>query len=510
MARNRLTLKQRLIPTLTLRLALVCYVILPLILAIAGLGTLLLKTFEERIEERMKEDVQLIARTLEIPIQRALEQEREGSVRSALEAAVGINRVYGVYVYGPDGETMASAGAVNLEPDRRRLSTLAGEDLPQGEYEEISGRNVYSYFVPLTGPGQRATGLLHITRRERDIRASVAGLRGQVAGLSAIAVLFVAGMVLIGHRGAIGRHLSSLQNSMQRVEEGDVDHRSHVQGPREISDLAHALNRMLDSLERAEREIEQRREAETDLQEQLRHAEKLAALGTLSAGVAHELGTPLSVIEGRAYRILRAGNIPPDAEHAFGIIRSQVHRMERIIRQLLDFGRKSSQTRTSVRPGFLVDAAAQSVQDEAEVRGVAVEVRSADPPDVVHVDPVRIEQVLTNLIRNGIDAAEHGRVRVTYDKADDDLLLLVEDDGPGIDADLSQHIFEPFFTTKRVGDGTGLGLAVVHGIIKEHYGSIDVGRSELGGALFTIRIPIMPPDDDRVEGRRRTSAPIST
>lgn len=498
---------KRIIPRLTLRLALVCYVILPLILAIGGLGTLLLKTFEERIEERMKEDVQLIARALEIPVQRALEQGREGSVRSALESAVGINRVYGVYVYGPDGETMASAGAVNLAPDRRRLSTLAGEDLPQGEYEEISGRNVYSYFVPLTGPGQRATGLLHITRRERDIRASVAGLRGQVAGLSAIAVLFVAGMVLIGHRGAIGRHLSSLQASMQHVEKGDVHHRAHVQGPREIGDLAHSLNRMLDSLERAEQEIDARREAESDLQEQLRHAEKLAALGTLSAGVAHELGTPLSVIEGRAHRMLRAGNIPPDAANAFEIIRSQVHRMERIIRQLLEFGRKTSQTRVSVRPAFFVDAAVQAVEDEAERRGVTLEVHSVDPPRAVHVDPVRIEQVLTNLMFNGIDAGEH--VRVTYDEAGDDLLMIVEDDGPGISAEVSQHIFEPFFTTKRVGDGTGLGLAVVHGIVEEHDGSIHVGRSDLGGALFEIRIPTVPPRKDRSDDAPQKTNAVS-
>ncbi len=494
---------------ITLRLALVCYVILPLIVAIGILGTLLLKTFEERIEEKMKEDVQLIARALEIPVQRALERDQEGSLRSALESAVGINRVYGVYVYGADGETMASAGAVNLTPDRRRLSSLAGEDVPQGEYEEISGRNVYSYFLPLADAGQRATGLLHITRRERDIRASVAGLREQVAGLSAIAVLIVAGMVLVGHRGAIGRHLSSLQNSMRRVEEGDVNHRADLGGPREITDLATALNTMLDSLERAEQEIEQRREAESDLEEQLRHAEKLAALGTLSAGVAHELGTPLSVIEGRAHRALRGGNLPADAEHAINVIRSQVHRMERIIRQLLDFGRKSSPNRMSVRPGYLVDAAVQAVQDEAERRGVRIEVRSIDPPETIRVDPVRIEQVLTNLIRNGIDAAGHGRVRVSLEKANDELLLRVEDDGPGVGDELSQHIFEPFFTTKRVGHGTGLGLAVVHGIVEEHGGSIEVARSDLGGALFAIRLPTTRQEENRADDLMDTSDTFS-
>lgn len=476
---------------LTLRLALVCYVILPLILAIGALGTLLLQTFEDRAEAQMKEDVQLIARALEVPVQRALERHRDGSLHSALESAIGINRVYGVYVYGPHGAMIASVGAANTTSDRRRLSTLAAEEAPQDQFEEISGRNVYSYFLPLTTSGQRSVGLLHVTRRERDIRAEVAGLRKQVAGLSAVAVLFVAVMVLVGHRGAIGRHLASLQGSMHRIREGDVHHRADLKGPREVIDLSNAFNAMLDTLKRAEHEIEQRREAQSDLQEQLRHAEKLAALGTLSAGVAHELGTPLSVIEGRAHRMLRDNELPRASTEACTEIRSQVRRMERIITQLLDFGRKSSPHKVPVRPHVVVEAAVHALQDEAQRKDVRVTVRETCKVDEVRMDPVRIEQALTNLIQNAVDAAEGGHVRVTIQSSAAELQFLVDDSGPGVSDELVQHIFEPFFTTKNVGDGTGLGLAVVHGIAQEHDGMVDLDRSDLGGARFTFRLPIL-------------------
>lgn len=473
---------------LTLRLALVCYVILPLVVAIGLIVSLMLSTFEEQIETNMTEDVQLVARALQIPVARALQEGHEGALRNALESAMGINRVYGVYVYGTEGETMATAGAVNPMPDRGRLSTLAGE-AAQGEYEEISGRNVYSYFLPLTSPGQRSMGLLQITRRERDIRASVAGLRSQVAGMSVIMVLVVAGLVLFGHREAIGRHLGALQSSMRRVEEGNVLHRAQPDGPKEIATLAGALNTMLDSIERAEHEIQVRRASQTDLKEKLRHAEKLAALGTLSAGVAHELGTPLSVIDGRAHRLLREESIGDEVRQTLNVIRKQVRRMDRIIRQLLDFGRSPVLQRRNVRAGFVVDAAVQAVKDHSRSRGVALEVRGANPSTLVDVDPVRIDQVLNNLLLNGIDAA-HDVVRVSWSNTEQEFVLKVEDDGDGISEEVVSHIFEPFFTTKSVGDGTGLGLAVVHRIVEEHEGHIDVCESSLGGALFAVRLPI--------------------
>ena len=482
---------------LTLRLALVCYVILPLIVAIGALGTLLLKTYGQRVENQMKEDVQLIARALEAPIQRALERHRNGSLHSALESAIGINRVYGAYVYGPQGEMIASVGAANTRPDRRKLSTLAGENAPQDDFEQISGRNVYSYFVPLTTSGQRSLGLLHVTRRERDIRASVAGLRRQVAGLSALAVLFVAAMVLVGHRGAIGRHLKALQDSMRRIERGDVMHRAHLSGPHEVVELSHALNKMLDALERAEQEIEERRETEYDLQEKLRHAEKLAAIGTLSAGVAHELGTPLSVVEGRAHRMLRSEQLPNDAAQAFSEIRSEVRRMERIITQLLDFGRKSSPRRTPTQPELVAHAAVRSLESPAREKDVQLEVRSEPSSTPVLMDCARLEQALTNLIHNAVDAAAGGIVRVTTRQVHGEIQYVVDDSGPGISVKDAQHIFDPFYTTKPVGEGTGLGLAVVHGIAEEHGGRIDVERSDLGGARFILRIPKGSEDEKR-------------
>lgn len=476
----------------SLRLALVLYVVVPLTLVMGVAGYLVFQTFEKRVEMRMKEEVELVARAIRLPLSRALEQGRPGGVEEALASVIGIHRVYGAYVYDLSGEMMASAGVSNPDHDRGRLSDLAVRGRDEGAYEEISGRSVYSYFVPLTTGGGRATGLLHVTRRASDIRDHVARLRWQVIVTLIAAMVSMAGLVLIGHYRAIGKYLERLGRSMQRVEQGEREHRAPRDGPKEIAALGASLNTMLDSIARAEAEIEARRSAQQALEDRLKHAEKLAAIGRLAAGVAHELGTPLSVIEGKAQRMLRRSELDEPMHTALGEIRRQVRRMEHIVRQLLDFGRKHTLQRRAVAADRLADMAAGTLRDEVRRSGTVLDLAGPRPGPVLHVDPLRIEQVLTNLTRNALEAAAGGRVVLSWFEDEEAAGFCVEDDGPGIDPSIRPHLFEPFFTTKGVGEGTGLGLAVVHGIVDEHGGRIEVEQSDLGGARFVIALPATP------------------
>lgn len=475
--------------TVSLRMSLVLSVVLPVLVALGLVSYIAFQAIERQAKEQMEEDVQLVARAIQLPLGRALDRGREGSVENALESAFSINRVYGAYVYNMEGDLISSVGGFRMEPDRGRLSTLAEEGDRQGEYEEIGGRVVYSYFVPLTGSGGRLNGLLQITRHANDIQQYLTTLRWQAGGLLGITMLLIAGLVLYGHRRAIGAYLSRLSETMASVERGDLECRADLRGPREIASLAGALNTMLESIEQAQDEIVERRQTQVRLERRLQHAEKLAAIGQLSAGVAHELGTPLSVIDGKAQRALRNDDLPDDLTDVLQSIRDEVERMEHIVRQLLDFGRRHTLERSSVSLNRIVQMAVGGIQDTGAQSEVEIDVVGDRPAPVVEVDPTLMERALANLLRNAVEATPGGHVRVSWFASDEEIGLVVEDDGPGIQDDIQSRVFEPFFTTKSVGQGTGLGLAVVHGVVEEHGGSVEVGDSELGGAQFRIVLP---------------------
>ncbi|MCC5812294.1 MAG: two-component sensor histidine kinase [Ectothiorhodospiraceae bacterium] len=482
-------------PSYSLRWALILQVLVPLLIAMALFTTIGLHTLERSAETRMQEDVELVARAVRLPISDSLEHGRQQEVRQALESVFRIGRVYGAYVYDVQGELVAAVGAVNPSPRTQEVAELAAEGEQRGGYDQIQGQDVYSYFLPLSDSGGRISGLLQVTRRASDYQDTVFQLRLWAVGVIAAAGGLITLMVLLGHRRAIGRHLERLIDSMALVESGQRTHRAEREGPREIKSLSTALNTMLDSIHKAEQEIASRREVQARLEQELRHAEKLAAIGRLASGVAHELGTPLGVLDGKAQRALRKTN--PDSPEARSLrqIRDEVARMEHIVRQLLEFGRGQNRQYRRTRMTDLVEAASSALEQPFNERGVQLQVMPAVPDPDLLADPVRLEQVLVNLMKNAMQAGATQLEVSWVVSADDSITVVVDDDGPGVPASIRERLFEPFFTTKSVGEGTGLGLAVVHGIIAEHGGQVEVQESPMGGARFAIRLPVNPAEE---------------
>ncbi|HSH45138.1 MAG TPA: HAMP domain-containing sensor histidine kinase, partial [Longimicrobiales bacterium] len=199
---------------------------------------------------------------------------------------------------------------------------------------------------------------------------------------------------------------------------------------------------------------------------------------------AHELGTPLAVVDGMAQRLVRKGT--PEG----GEIREAVSRMSGIVRQLLEFGARESGDWRTVSARSLLVGAMGAVRGEAARTGVAVEPLGAVSSALVRGDQPRLESALVHLLRNAVQAAgPEGSIRASADVDDDVVRFRVEDTGPGVPEEVRTRLFEPFYTTKPVGEGAGLGLAVVHAVAEEHAGRVDVDRSSLGGARFTLTIP---------------------
>jgi signal transduction histidine kinase len=218
----------------------------------------------------------------------------------------------------------------------------------------------------------------------------------------------------------------------------------------------------------------------------------MAALGQLAAGVAHELGSPLSTVDGKAQRLLRRDDLPASAHQALQTLRREAARMEQIIRQLLDFGRTNPLQRRRVQADLPLRLANGRLGQGSPV-SVQLDLDDQDYPQIA-VDCMRLDQALSNLLRNAVQAA-HGKVRACISQDDGSLCYHIDDDGPGIVPDVRPHLFEPFFTTKPVGQGTGLGLAVAHAAARDHGGEIEISESPLGGARFTLRLPIYKEDD---------------
>jgi two-component system, NtrC family, sensor kinase len=475
---------------MSLRTALVLRVLAPLLLALGGAIFWLLHTVESEAERRLKDDVELVARALRLPLVHAMERDRPGTVSEALRSALSIGRVYGAYVYGPDGEIVSSFGGADPEGPPERIDELVAVGERAGEFGSLAGRRVYSAFVPLTDPWGRGLGLLQVTRRQSDFEEYIASLRLRAVGLLLLGMAVVSVLVLRGHRAAVGGPLSRLNESMTRVGSGETGHRAEPSGPSELTALARSFNAMLDRLEEAAGELDERRRTEHALQARLAGAEKLAAVGELASGVAHELGSPLSVVDGQAQRLLRDQDEGDDTHGALAAIRAQVRRMEAIIRQLMDFARSEPGRRREVSLADLVEGAAAAASEVASRTGTVVKFDRGQDEVTLRLEARRVEEAITNLIRNACQATRGGRVRISQGISAGHAELVVEDDGPGVPDDVRSRVFEPFYTTKPSGEGSGLGLAVVHGIVEKHGGGIEVDESPLGGARFTIRFPL--------------------
>jgi two-component system, NtrC family, sensor kinase len=476
----------------SLRAALALFIVAPLISILAVAGYFALSELEYQTERRMQEDVELIARAIRLPLSHALEQGQKKSIKQTLNSAFHIDRVYGAYVYDTHGEKVAVTGAKEPSVQSRELTRLAAEGDQRGQYDKFDGEELYSYFVPLTDSGGRIIGLLQLTRQGSEFRDYLRQVRWQGFSLLLILTFLLTGVVIYGHHRSIGKYLAALMESMARIAQGDHTHRAPLRGPRELIALGTGMNSMLNSIARSEVEISRRRTEQSALENRLRQSQKMAAIGQLAAGVAHELGTPLSVIDGKAQRLLRLPDLSSPIPDGLKEIRAAVKRMEHIVRQLMDFGRANPLSLHREAADQLALAALSQVSEEVAQGGVQLELAGPQPAPFMHVDPVRIEQVLVNLLRNAIQASPGGHVRLSWFQEGKSAGFCVEDDGPGIGDVTHARLFEPFFTTKPVGQGTGLGLSVVHGAIEEHNGSIEVGRSPLGGAAFYILFAPMP------------------
>ncbi len=303
----------------------------------------------------------------------------------------------------------------------------------------------------------------------------------------------------------LARPVRRLMYFARRLAIGDMTHRTRSTRDDELGELARALDTMCDRMTESQSRLERETRAREGAMDQLRHADRLVTIGTLAAGLAHEIGTPLNVVDARARMIADGELVGAEAATAAQLIVEQTERIVRTIRRLLDFARPGRLHKTSVDVAVLTAQTLDLLAPLAAQHRVNVELRDGGVPSLLDADADRIQQVITNLCVNAIQAMPEGgellveirrelAVRGTAPIGAQQAMLRIDvtDQGSGISEHDQARLFEPFFTTKDVGEGTGLGLAVSLGIVTEHRGWIEV-KSQLGkGSRFSVFLPGAP------------------
>jgi two-component system NtrC family sensor kinase len=310
----------------------------------------------------------------------------------------------------------------------------------------------------------------------------------------------------------VTKPLGIMEGGMKRLARGDFDHPININTKDEMGFLANTFNSMSQEIRRyrvrledwageLQKEVDKKTREIREAHEHLIEAEKLASLGRLAAGVAHELNNPLTGILSFAH--LMRQRMKPGREddiEDLDVIIEQTNRCSKIIKGLLGFARKGTAEKMPISINDLIESTISMVKNQAKFHNVKISLELKDDLPKVFVDPNQIQQVFINMLTNAADAMDNrGVVAVATRTEKMEGLEFVEvefaDTGHGIIPDHMGRIFEPFFTTKPVGMGTGLGLPVSYGIIKKHGGEI-LAKSAVGkGTSFRIMLPVAAPEE---------------
>jgi signal transduction histidine kinase len=502
------------------RVTVVMTVMIAMVLAGSGLGALKVR------RANLEADLDREAHEIAAGLRAGLEPLEDGNDAATETTETLLRRMRAAHEQGDLFQLeLLSVGDDRRTDDQAWLLMMRAADIqdaPVGRLFDSSSGAARSYAMavplysaaalelPRSHPARHAAAIIGMRRDAGYIESEVAKTARRIFPFFLAVVIGVAFGVRLTLGYAVMRPLRRMLEGIAAVGKGDLSRVILSERDDEIGALAGQFNAMTASLREAREESERAASARLGLEARLRQSEKLATIGQLAAEIAHEVGTPLNVIGGRARALHkkaeRAGGtgneLAKDVEKNTGIISDEVARITKIIRQVLDFSRQRGPTMTRVKLAAVVAEALEFLSETIERQAIVVDNASRkDLPDVPG-DPDQIQQVCLNLFMNAIHAMPRGgTLRIATEelvrrKGGLDLappaayaVLTVADTGAGIPVADRDKIFEPFFTTKDEGQGTGLGLAVSHGIVKDHDGWIEVDSPAGGGAVFRVYLP---------------------
>ncbi len=477
---------------------------LPLIAIVLLFGYLNRQRSRALLQEELTREGRAIARVAQMAMEDYVRDGQIEDARELVQKLTGYERVMGLRLFDRQGALLLQSVGLESNPliDAELLGKVLRTREPAEARATLDGQPIVCFILPLANSQGDPLGAVQVLQLESFITETDRASQVYAEALTAAMVAATAIIIFLVARYSVGRPVEELVRRLRLAGSGDLAARVPEIRRDEFGRLAQEFNIMCERLEASQRSLiaeqEERRRAES----RLRNAERLASIGRLAAGLAHEIGTPLNVIGGRAETLLRKLSGNEIAEKGLRIIASQIDRIARTVRGMLDFARLREPRLTPTDVGAVIRKVLDLLEQRMEEGGVRVRPELPAGLPAVVADADQLHQVFLNLATNALDAmprggtlaisARHG-ARPPADKGEAErsyLAIAFRDTGTGIAPENLIHVFDPFFSTKDVGKGTGLGLSISYGIVREHGGFIDV-ESEAGrGACVSVYLPL--------------------
>jgi len=455
--------------------------------------------------------------------------DRDGTLLGALVGGILLNRNYDIVdrvkdiVYKGERYQGKEIGTVTIFQNDLRISTNVTDERGERAIGTRVSREVYqtvleegkpwmgrafvvshwyiTAYEPIRDLDGRIVGMLYVGILERpyiDLRNRVMLTFAGLAVLCTILLLALLALIIT----SMTKPLRRMVAATQRIAQGDLDHKVTPQTQDEIGQLALSFNRMTDKLKEAnegllqwtrtlEKRVEERTEELGKMQDFMVQSEKLASMGKMAAGVAHEINNPLTSILLNTHLMLEKVEQSSPFFESLTLIADETTRCSHIVKGLLEFARQNPPQKVRTDINALVDKTVQLLENQAAFQNIVIIRQLAEDLPPLSLDRTKIQQVIWNLMINAAEAmAKGGTLMIVSRLADGGRSVEVRfvDTGPGIAKEILNKLFDPFFSTKS--SGLGLGLAVCYGIIQGHHGAIFVESEPGHGATFTVRLPV--------------------
>lgn len=477
--------------------------VVPLILLTAAFGYLNQQRSRALLREELAREGRAIALVTQIAAEDYLRDRQLQDLRQMMDRVTGYERVLGVRLFGPDGSLSYQSTSLDTFPFRHHatLATVLENRKPGETRRKFGQQPVVGFIFPLIGSHGQLLGAIQVLQLESFMQEDARADRDFIITLSLVMALAVIAIVFFVTRQGVTLPINELVASFRAVGTGDLRARVPQRGEDELGRLAQEFNGMCERLETARSSLLEEQSRRRRVESRLHNAERLAGLGRLAAGLAHEIGTPLNVISGRAGALQRSLTGNDRAERSLQIISDQIDRIARIVRDMLDFARMKAPRRAPTDLGDVLRSVIDFTEPRLEQRSIEVEMANGTPNAIVEADPDQLQQVFLNLVMNAVDAMpDGGRLRIGIEPKTvanpersgilrDCVEITLEDTGTGMTSEAVEHAFDPFYTTKEAGEGTGLGLSVAYGIIEEHEGWFELSSEPGHGTRVRVYLP---------------------
>ncbi len=505
-------------------------ILLSVIIAVVGIEGLFLylniRSLSRQMIEKTEEEAFNLSETIRLSIRNAMIKGRRDEYQRIIDDVAQRKGIAEVRIFNKLGEITVSSdkskvGTV-VDKQAEACSGCHREDrakvlLPSGSKTRIYEKNNQRllglinpiYNEPSCFPCHPKTlnvlGVLDTTISLEEFEKQKADVYRQMTTTGLITVLLLSFLLSLLISRFVNRPIDKLLAATKKAADGNLDQTVSIRTYDELGELSESFNNMIAELRHSrdaiegwtqtlEHRVQERTRELQQVQDQLIHAGKMAALGELAAGVAHEINNPLTGVLTFSSLLLKKVDENHPWRRDLETIVQQTSRCRNIVKGLLDFARQRKPDKKQWDIHTLIDRTISLVEKQARFQNIQILKDFKTDLPSLFLDGDQIQQVFMNIILNAGDAmaGKAGTLRIKTESRDGKAEISFTDTGPGISRDHLSKLFDPFFTTKETGKGTGLGLAISYGIIQSHGGDIQV-ESEAGkGATFRVKLPIEP------------------